>query len=354
MNDYSIDTARNILEEARWAPSGDNTQPWKFEIVNGRHVVVRGYSTEEYCLYDEGGSMSAIAIGALLENINLSASRFGLGVTFAKRLDNIENLLIYDVYFEKTATTKNELAEYILARRTNRGILKRRAITSQQKNNLEKIVSHYFTVKWIEGKKRDQLARLLYKAGELRLTVPELLPLYRRIIEKNADTSLDRIPDKALGLDPLTLKMMHWAMKSDSRIKFMNTYLGGTIIPKIETDFMPAYFCGAHFAFTLEKYPSTLDEFVAVGRGLQRFWLEATRLGLQVQPEMAPLIFSQFRLNNKHFTVNKKAYAQADGVLKKLQDFIPVEKTVFLGRLGAGMPIPFRSHRQPLQVLIKT
>jgi len=41
-----------ILDLARWAPSGDNTQPWRFEIVDEVNVVVHGFDTREHCVYD--------------------------------------------------------------------------------------------------------------------------------------------------------------------------------------------------------------------------------------------------------------------------------------------------------------
>ncbi|WP_341643733.1 nitroreductase family protein [Thauera sp. SDU_THAU2] len=37
----SRETLLEILNLARWAPSGDNTQPWKFEILADDHVAVR-------------------------------------------------------------------------------------------------------------------------------------------------------------------------------------------------------------------------------------------------------------------------------------------------------------------------
>jgi nitroreductase len=54
-----------ILEIARWAPSGDNTQPWRFEILDDRRFVVHGFDTRDWCLYDIDGRPSQIALGAL-------------------------------------------------------------------------------------------------------------------------------------------------------------------------------------------------------------------------------------------------------------------------------------------------
>ena len=42
----------SILDHARWAPSGDNSQPWRFEVISDVHVVVHGFDTRNHCVYD--------------------------------------------------------------------------------------------------------------------------------------------------------------------------------------------------------------------------------------------------------------------------------------------------------------
>ena len=41
----------SILDLARWAPSGDNTQPWRFEIIDETRFVVHGFDTRSDCVY---------------------------------------------------------------------------------------------------------------------------------------------------------------------------------------------------------------------------------------------------------------------------------------------------------------
>lgn len=72
----------NILDVARWAPSGDNTQPWRFEIVDKLHFIVHGFDTRDHCVYDLDGHPSQMAIGALLENIEIAATEWGYSVEF--------------------------------------------------------------------------------------------------------------------------------------------------------------------------------------------------------------------------------------------------------------------------------
>ncbi|HWW68783.1 MAG TPA: nitroreductase family protein, partial [Duganella sp.] len=71
-------TLEQILELARWAPSGDNTQPWRFEILDARRLIVHGHDTRDHCVYDLDGHPSQISLGALLETMAIAASTFGL------------------------------------------------------------------------------------------------------------------------------------------------------------------------------------------------------------------------------------------------------------------------------------
>ena len=74
----SRETLLKILDLARWAPSGDNTQPWRFEIAGDDHLVVHGSDTRDWCLYDFNGHASHMAHGALLETLRIAATGEGL------------------------------------------------------------------------------------------------------------------------------------------------------------------------------------------------------------------------------------------------------------------------------------
>ena len=76
------DTFTRILDLALWAPSGENTQPWRFEVVDDRHVRVHGFDTRDHVLYDYDGPPSHIAHCALLATMPLAASCFGLNASW--------------------------------------------------------------------------------------------------------------------------------------------------------------------------------------------------------------------------------------------------------------------------------
>ena len=51
----------DILDLARWAPSGDNTQSWRFEIIADDGIAIHGHDTRKDVIYDLDGHTSHMA-----------------------------------------------------------------------------------------------------------------------------------------------------------------------------------------------------------------------------------------------------------------------------------------------------
>jgi len=338
-----------ILDEARFAPSGDNLQPWRFEKISPLHFAVHGFRSEGETL-DRNGLMSALAIGGLLESISIAASRYGFAVksVFCK---NTDEFALYDIFLSKKDINIDPLAQYLTRRYTHRRILNRHCLSIEEKMFLERSVSGQLDVHWIEGKNRDNFARFLFRAGKLRLILPEMQKFYLKIIEKGARVSIDRIPDKALGLDLFLVRIIHLLLKYPRVMNFLNAYFAGTLLVRFEVDFLTGYFTGAHFFITVSSKPKTVEDYAQIGRMIQRFWLSATKLGFFIQPEMAALIFSKDINEGKLFTTHKGADSLAKEIRGKLEHFLDIEKTVFVGRIGKGKDINTRSLRKPLDDL---
>lgn len=344
-----------ILDLARWAPSGDNTQPWRFEIVNEHHVVVHGFDTRDHCVYDLDGHPSQIALGALLETISIAATSHCLRTEIQRRPDSTETKPTFDVHFEADLNIQPEpLIQYIPYRSVQRRAMHTRQLTKREKAALEASVDQGYRILWLEGfRDRFRAARLMFNNAKLRLTIPEAYEVHRSIIEWNARFSEDRVPDQAVGLDPLTTRLMRWVMQSWQRVEFFNTFLAGTWAPRIQLDLIPGIACAAHFAIVAHKAPETIDDYVAAGRAVQRFWLTVTSLGLQLQPEMTPLIFSRYTREERRFSKSAAAWLQAQRLAGQLKKVLAddTSRTVFLGRIGHGPPPWARSLRLSLSRL---
>lgn len=345
-----------ILDLARWAPSGDNTQVWRFEILGPDHLVVHCFDTREDCVYDLDGHPSQISYGALLETMSIAATRFGLS-TEVKRLEGgAPTEAKFEVRFvEDGAVAPSPLLPAITARTVQRRPMSTKPLTEEQKRALEEAVGPGFHLMWIEGAgPKLRTARLMFDNAKLRLTMPEAYEVHRRIIDWNAQRSPDKVPDQALGVDAATLKLMKWAMVSWRRLSTMNTLMG-TWAPRLQMDLLPGLACAAHFVLKAKQEPKTIDDYVEAGRAVQRFWLTLTHLGLFMQPEMTPLIFSKYVREGRQFTQLPGLQERAARLEKQAAALIGADGLypVYMGRLGAG-PAPLaRSERRPLAELMK-
>ena len=348
---------RSILTRARFAPSGDNTQPWRFEVISNQHIVIHGRDTRHDCIYDLRGHASLIALGALLETISIAASTHGFRVHFSRRQNMPAHQPTFDAHFEHSgALTADPLSAMIEQRVTQRRPMRSRALTTEQIAALTAALPAGYRVELRQSfSQRFQLAKLLFRSAHIRLTTREAFETHRKVIQWNATFSDDRIPDKAVGVDLLTRKLMRWAMRSWSRINFLNRFLAGTIMPRVQLDFVPALRCAGHFFLIADQAPQSTDDFVSAGRALQRYWLAATQQNLLVQPEMTPLIFAQYDKQTITFSASKKAIVRASAVRKELDEMLTPDicnRTVFMGRIGTGKQPSSRSLRLPLEKLL--
>ncbi|ARO86992.1 molybdopterin biosynthesis protein MoeY [Nitrosospira lacus] len=347
----------DILELARWAPSGDNTQPWRFEIVGERHLVVHAFDTRDHCVYDLDGHPSQIALGALLETLAIAASAYGMRAEFRRRSESSERCPEYFVeLISDSQLPPDPLLPHVKVRSVQRRPMHTTPLKELQKEALQSAVGESYTTRWFDNRiQRWQFAKLMFDNAKLRLILPEAYSVHRDIIKWESRFSDDKVPDQALGLDVMTLKLMRWVMASWQRVEFFNTYLAGHLVPRIEMDLLPGLFCAAHFAILAPKAPETIDDYVAAGRAVQRFWLTATSFGLQLQPEMTPLIFSRYVREGRTFSRLPGALGIATGLsgrLIRLMGDSPVEQVIFLGRIGNGAMATSRSLRLSVERLM--
>lgn len=345
-----------ILDLARWAPSGDNTQPWRFEILDETHLVVHGRDTRASCIYDLDGRPSQISIGALIETMAVAASAHGLSLRATRRTHLAEHQPTFDVSLvAQDNLVPSLLLSAIPLRSVQRRPMHMRALTAVERQQLENAVGPSHEVLWFAGQAaRLRWASLLWANAGLRLRLPEAFETHRSVIQWGVRFSTDRIPDQALGVDKLTLILMRNAMTSWDRINFLNTWLGGTLAPRLLMDVIPALACAAHVAIRARAPLVSVDDYVAGGRAVARFWLTATGLGLQHQPAITPLVFNRYLREGRSFTTQQPLIAQAQAMSARLERMLDGQaaSTVWLGRIGQARPAAARSERLPLHGLL--
>jgi hypothetical protein len=119
-------------------------------------------------------------------------------------------------------------------------------------------------------------------------------------------------------------------------------------------DLLPGLACAAHFVLKAKSEPRSIDDYIEAGRAVQRFWLTLTHLGLYMQPEMTPLIFSKYVREQRQFTQASKLHHLAAKLQQEAAALVFNDGLfpVYMGRLGTGPAPTARSERLPLEQLL--
>ncbi len=354
-----------ILDLARWAPSGDNTQPWRFEISGEDRLTVflRDQAADDVYDYD-GGRPTLLSGGMLLETMKIAASRHGR-MLWWRHAGSDGHVHRIEVELAKApGVSPDPLLPFVHLRSVDRRPYRTTPLTPAQKHHLAAALGNEFQVIWHEGDaERRQAARINGLATDIRLRIPEAFRIHQRIIDWERAHSPTGIPAGAIGLDAPTLGIMRWAMKDWRRSHLMNRLPGGTFMARRQMDYRPGMACAAHFSIFWrdgggagQSGGSKTEALLRAGQGLQRFWLTATELGLALQPAMAALIFGFYGRHGAEFTADPGIRGQARELAEALAASVPgdPETLVCRGRLGvpASRRTGPRSVRRPLEELL--
>jgi hypothetical protein len=297
-----------------------------------------------------------LSIGALLETLAIAASTEGWKAHIQRRPDTSDMHPTFDVLFVDREEKKPDPAVDMIQRRAvQRRLMSMRRLTGAEKESLERVVGEGYSIKWFETfQQRWEVGLLLFGSAHIRFTIPEAYETHRAMIDWGAQQSVDRIPDQALGMSAVNLKLMRFVLGSWNRVCLFNRFLGSAWTNPLQLDFIPALACGAHLVLQRAAPPNSLDDYVDAGRAVQRLWLAATALDLWQQPEMAPLIFAEYARLGTAFTCEPSKYVEAIWVYKRLERLIDADPgtTVWMGRIGAGPAPKARAVRLPLEQLL--
>jgi molybdopterin/thiamine biosynthesis adenylyltransferase len=351
-----------ILDLARWAPSGDNAQPWRFNITGDDSLVITIADEGADNVYEYNkGQPTLLSAGMLLETLRIAASQHGRDLAWEYVERTAQGHLIRATFARRPGIEADPLVRSIKARSVHRRPYRKTPLTVEQRAELEATLGPDLNIRWFEGlADRWRIARLNGRATDIRLRIPEAYRVHQRIIDWEQDFSSRGVAASSIGLDPLTLKAMRWALKDWSRMKRLNALPAATLAARLQMDYLPGLACGAHFLITAPNLDADAASDPALllrhGQRLQRFWLCADRLGLVLQPSLAPLCFAFYGRQGVAFTADQALRAKAAALNEDLRRLAPAPGSVlFLGRIGqpSRKGIQPRSIRRPLAELLQ-
>lgn len=270
---------QRILEAGVCAPSGGNSQPWRFE-VQGNVINVFSLPEKDHPILNFRQRGTLIAHGALAENIVIASYNEGLKAYITAFPDPAKPTLIFSVAFEKSAQQKHELYDSIFLRATNR---KKYEDISLAENERQELIAL--------GEKNGSTQIMLIEDKELctklgqALSVNEIVMLenkklheyfYREVrwTEKDEQKEKTGLYAKTMELLPPQLAVFK-LLKNWSIARFLIKMGIAKFIAKEN-----AKLYGSCSAIGIIAVEDNDKDFFDAGRVMQRVWLKATQMGL--------------------------------------------------------------------------
>ncbi len=339
-----------LLIAATRAPSGDNTQPWRFVVdADAGTIAVEVDGSRDPSPMNAGLRMARIAAGAAMENLLQASGPLGWDaeVIPAPRSAVAAVRLVRNPG-EAAGPRRGVLPD----RLTNRRLYDGRPIPAQRLNELaEAGALEGVQTLWIT--KRDQLVRwasLIGRADALMFGEPTL----RRSFLKNVrfDAPADQPVSEGLSLGSLELT------RSDR--------LALSWMPRLPDLLFTMLGFGRVFATKarkLVKSSSGLCLVVApdrgeltdliVGRAMQRAWLALSGRGLAAQPMMSLPVLDNALEHGSSALVASLGRGRVEPLLSEARAMLPGNggRLAFVLRFGYAAPPSGRTGRRPLEAV---
>jgi sulfur-carrier protein adenylyltransferase/sulfurtransferase len=345
-----------IINLARWAPSGDNTQPWRFKITSDKTFLILIENPIKEDIYNFDNIPTLISTGCLMESIILASRKLNFDVEW-KLTDGSPDTIEVKLIKSKNHVDDHQLSDFLMHRSVDRNPYQKKALPSNLANTLDDILDDGYQFKLITDKKAmNQLIQMNMLCTQIRLVLEKAHKTHQKIIQWDKSKTDFGIPYSTLGLSKATVSFMKLFFNHWNLVYFLNYYFGGSKLLSLELDYLP----GKHSAgfFTIEANKSidsmSYEDRIDAGMQIQRAWLYLTKLNLSIQPCFAPLMFSYYERNKTLITENPKIAEK----IKRLTDHFKMlgfsDKTLFIARIGYPQCVnkTIRSTRLSLDDLI--
>jgi hypothetical protein len=197
-----FDQMKALLRYAILAPSGPNTQPWKFSIKDNEVSLIADF-TRSLPSVDPTNRTLYISHGCLLTNLLIAAEHFGLGYAAKCLPDGLSGERTAAVQFSKKAISPKfpDLFQEITRRHTNRKRFERRAIEEEELQRLKECTKKDgFKLDILtsnEGK--TEMADLLARAHRVQLGNKAFRKELASWVRPNTSDAKDGLPGYSFG-----------------------------------------------------------------------------------------------------------------------------------------------------------
>jgi hypothetical protein len=342
----SREQIETIIGLAMQAPSGDNAQPWRFEVEND---AIRIYNVpgKDYSPYNFRERGSLFANGALIENAVVAATSFGYE-TFIQWFPDIANQnYLAKLSFSKNNKPSDPLIESIKSRSTNRKPYLKTPLRQEHKKQLfEEARSMQFgDIHFIEDLASiQQFAKIVSLSDRL---IFEEKSIHDAIFASIRWTQQEEQEKHGMYIKTLELpppaQVLFKMLKNWSILMVFN-YIGISRFIALQS----ANNYAASSAIGILIIPDDTNEsYIKAGMTFERIWLKADQLGVSVQPVTA-LAYLAKRVSvgdagELSFDHTKEITETQNNILKLFGN--PSGTVAMMFRMGYGASPSAHSHK---------
>ncbi|MDP3779014.1 MAG: nitroreductase family protein [bacterium] len=274
---------QKILDVAIHAPSGSNSQPWKF-IVRGSTISIIAIPEKDHPILNYRNRGTWVAHGALIENIIIAASSYGYEALVGNYFSDGNNQnLVTNISLEKKNIAPDTLYPFIQKRTTNRKRYAQTVLTPEQKDALIKEAARGGSEEVIIIEDPDERKEVAKALAMNEIVMLENRPLHKLFFDEIVWTDSEE-KEKKSGL---YLKTMELALPQEKALNLFRFWplmrlanaLG--ISKKIAEENSGVYATGA--AMIILPVADKDKSFITAGRMMQRIWLQTHRMDMHGQ-----------------------------------------------------------------------
>jgi hypothetical protein len=343
-----------LLSCAALAPSGDNTQPWRFTLADDACTIgVRIDEARDRSPMNAGQRMARLAAGAAVENIVVAASHNGWEADALPAIGGNAGLA---VRLDRSGQGSGEIPSILTHRVSNRRVYRGQSIRSDELQHLQRTTGDSPGVRsiWIgDRSKLDVIGSLI---GQTDAAMFGMSAVRRAFLD---NIRFDRPPNEEVeeGLSLASLELER------------GERLGLGLLGKIPDWLFRTMKLGSSFARKAEKLVQSASGLCLivtpgndqatdfeVGRLMQRAWLTLTAADYAVQPMMSLPVLDGMLLAQAPCIQASPNGTTAQALSAEAGDLSGIgknERVAAILRFGKAPPPSGRTGRRPLASVIE-
>jgi len=349
------DDTRKIIQLAIRAPSGDNTQPWRFRVSENTIEIYNAPERAGASLYDFKQNPSLVALGAVIENMVIAAPHFGYDTNVKLFPSPDDKLHVANIRLSPLGGPYDDpFFQCIDKRAARRGKYTAGSLSPEQVEyikNVSEEIKDDVRIELIEDKERKKLlARAIVLHDRVLFhnrSMHDFLFKHIRWTKRAEREKKDGIYAGALGLTPFQYIGMFFL-----KIPFVSWLLSRTRIIKLALIQNAGVYESSSGIGAIIIKKGEKGNFVRAGRALESIWLYATKMDLAMQPLGFVFLFQRLSAGEvSGFSAMEQRLLKKSCM--KIYEVIPTEENetiAMMFRIGKGTRPPFHSARMEPEI----